>query len=377
MDSELRSPAADTSQSLVEAHALLVELNALVTEGQHVPNDLKASLAILRHRIRKLRCPLETTQGSQVAPVTPLGNVSLLDMADEALETLPRALIPHKSAESRHQSRQALADNRPLSARSVPDHIMHADFIDHRQEARTYSVAELLTYRNASHNDSSTKWPAISQEVFETTAAPESTPKVIWTFKFPFASKTLKRGDSYMTPQLLEINVYEQVIDGRWQIPRTIVICSTKPIMQYAIAKLERCVAQTALRRPDGDIGDGVAVVHGDMDLDDILCASMEFINKDKPLMVCSQRYAVDFLTADIAQVYWLNVKMAGMDGLLQAFGECERKLSQSTQVIMVFGEDDVEQGWHVRKWVERSGAETVTPLSELDKYFPGGPSCV
>lgn len=87
--------------------------------------------------------------------------------------------------------------------------------------------------------------------------------------------------------------------------------------------------------------------------------------------MVCSASYAADFLTADVTQVWWLNLRLEGMIDLLQAFEACEESLIKSLRVKVVFDKSDEQHAWTIKNFVDETGAQIVTDLKAVDRHFP------
>ena len=347
--------AAGATQMLKEAQALLSESRAILSELRKIASEFKTtSQSILKemramsrdgpNAVRTLRpdrpvavdlslLDFDTEEQRTLAvhnacsgarnhpavpnPVTELVNHSLIDFTDDST-------CDHPSLVSRVptvlQSISSTDDTTLTHALKVESGI---------RGARRYTIPELLSHRAYASSIDDIEGSMMLKEISNKTTISESVPKVIWTLRLPFATRTLKRGNSYMTSQLLEISVFERLVDGQWKIPRTLAICSTQRMADSVIEKMEKCLAEAASRHPEIDRGWGVAVAHDRTDIGQILQESSAFASNEKPLMVCSPKYAVDFLTAEIDQVYWLNVKTAGMEDLLKAFKHCNNIISK------------------------------------------------
>ena len=252
----------------------------------------------------------------------------------------------------------------PLTTASMPVNSQSTN--DIAINNNKYTVAQLLECRpTPTEDDILPKW----KEALVKFLRPP--PSIRWTLSFPFASRYLIRGDSYMTPQLLKIDVQEKLVDGQWQIPRTVIICSTTLMVQHAEMKLKRCVSGSAARHPEIDFGEGLSVAVGNDQ--EILEASTPFIHKERPLIICTPKDAGDLLTADIDQVWWLNVKMPGMSDLLDGFQACVPKLSRSFEVTVIFGKEDHQPARYIKRWLADTGAEVLTPLTDVDRHFNRG----
>ena len=237
---------------------------------------------------------------------------------------------------------------------------------------RKYTIPELLTYQPPAGHVDHIALKNMLKDVYDTSAiTPRPTPRIRWALKFPFADKGLRRGDSYLIPQLLEINLIEKLVEGHWEIPRTVVICSTQRMTECAIETLEKSAADITSRHPDTNLGNGVAVVSETVLKMQISQASADFISGEKPIMVCSPSYAADFLAAEVTQVWWLNLRLEGMIELLQAFEACEESLIKSLRVMVVFDKSDEQQAWTIKNYLEETGAQVVTDLKAIDRHFP------
>lgn len=237
---------------------------------------------------------------------------------------------------------------------------------------RKYTISELLTYRLPAGHVDRTAWESMLKDVCDTSAiTPRQTPKIRWALKFPFTDRGLRRGDSYLIPQLLGINLIEKLVEGHWEIARTIVICSTQRMTECAIETLEKIVSEITSRPPEANLGNGVAVVCDIVLKKQISRASTDFISRQKPVMVCSPSYAADFLAADVTQVLWLNLRLEGMVDLLQAFEACEESLIKSLRVTVVFDKSDKQQAWTIKTFLEETEAQVVTDLKAVDRHFP------
>ena len=192
------------------------------------------------------------------------------------------------------------------------------------------SYLETLNTRTSTRTVDSSTWQSYLETLNRRTStrnAPAeslSPPNnITWRLSYPFLDPRIHR-KSYLRNQIHPLDIRARPdADGRLNIPRTLIIASTDPIIHAAASKASNSLIHLDDVCRDRHIDHLAAQIHSKKDADDAQFASESFLSDAAHIIVCPHAFAKDLLSAQVQEVYWLNVGRRDKKyprGLMRAF---------------------------------------------------------
>jgi hypothetical protein len=211
----------------------------------------------------------------------------------------------------------------------------------------------------------------VKQEPFASLQAP-SAPRGYassWKVMTPFSDPKIKNTNPYLVPQILAIDIRPKYRDGMWTIPKTLIICSTRPALNTAKNKVETVMDRLAASRdyPNLQLDTLYPMATGAQEDKEM----GEAENGERPVLVCTPQYAKRLVGKGVEEIWWLNVRSLfqdwrDIDDLLQVFAEWDGRFPCPIKVHVCFGREDKEEAARILAWLEEN--KGISRVSGIDK---------
>ena len=162
----------------------------------------------------------------------------------------------------------------------------------------------------------------------------------------------------YSNAQLAQMNINADIVNGEWQMPRTMVVASNKPMLGSAMKKIENMVSRAKMGLPDLETENVVVCLYPDT-------GSAATINswksRSSQILICSPGDAIDLLDDGIVQVFMFNLKGRDWENTKLLIGLlCTQSTAVNISVTVIVDWEDQRMEQMIRSLLAGLGATVI-----------------